>query len=175
MSASVSSPLARPWVRVSTGYIHPVLGSIGGWKGPVLRSFTAGGTRYLDLELSAGTIRGLPKEEVAAFFQKAVVFTRIRLPERATETTSPEGNEVRQLEATKAVQRRWYAEIGKAIVDPTQIAANEAGEPDIDERRRKLLVGLAAAGLAILVLEVAKQSDRSGSGSWGRAGGGFHG
>ena len=175
MIGSDSGATVQSAVRVRAGCQHPTLGAIGGWEGTVLRTFTAGGGTYVDMQLSDRTIAGLGGAERERFYGSKIVFTRVRLARSDTEPIS--AGAAARPEATARAQREWYDRVGSHEQDPTKFVADRAAPGKVDMGRRQALVSLVTVGATLMiVLALAEQNcnnDNSGTGrgSWGRSGG----
>ena len=162
-------------VQVLPGRQHPTLGAIGGWKGTVLRSFTAGGVVYLDVEVSSKTIAGLSREERGRYYAHKLVFTRIRVAQRDTEAPPAPLVQVERADISGQTQREWYKDVGEQEQDPTQFVADRAATQHVDTGRREAIRSLVGVGAFLIFMLAVMQRDcncdNSGTGSWGRSGG----
>jgi hypothetical protein len=162
-------------VQVRPGYQHPTLGAIGGWEGVVLRSFSAGGAVYCDVELSAKTIAGLSASEKGRFYSSKIVFTRFRVAERDTQPLPTAGPIPRREIAMAETQHEWYNEVGAHEQDPTKFVADRVAGGHVDFGRRQAILSLVGVGVFTLFMIALTQRDcnngNSGNGSWGRSGG----
>ena len=119
----------RTIVQIRPGVTHAALGTIGGWKGTVLRSFNAGGVDYLDVEVSPKTIAGLSKEDRDRFYAHKLVFTRVRIAARNAETIPAPVIQVERADITTQSQHEWYREAGIHQQDPTRAEAESVAGP----------------------------------------------
>lgn len=162
-------------VQVRPGYQHPTLGAIGGWEGVVLRTFTAGGAVYCDVELSSKTIDGLSAAEKGRFYGDKIVFTRFRVAERDTLPLPVKGTIPRREIVMAETQHEWYHEVGAREQDPTKFVADRAAVGHVDFGRRQAILSLVGVGVFTLFMVALTQRDcnngNSGNGSWGRSGG----
>lgn len=170
-------------VRVHPGVVDAALGDLGGAVGVARRSFQVEGVEYIDVDLSAETLEQFVIERRQTFYEKKIVFTRVRLRRSSVEAhATPLPNPVdlglfyrRRSEIINAISREWYERIGDAEQDPTAQAVDVAARLS---RRRALLI---AAGVGVTAVGVAAaavgscESAPSRTGSWGRSDGGYNG
>ncbi len=165
----------RTIVQIRPGVVHAALGAIGGWKGTVLRSFSAGGVEYNDVEVSAKTIAGLSKEDRDRYYTNKLVFTRVRVAARDTEPVQIPFLQVERADITTQSQHEWFKEAGVHQQDPTRAEAESVAGPRVDIGRREAIRSLVGIGAFLLImLSVMRQdcnNDNTGRGSWGRSGG----
>ena len=163
-------------VRIRQGVTHPTLGPIGGWEGTVMRSFTAGGTEYLDVEMSPSTLGSLGAKGRSAFYERKIVFTRFRVRANDAEALPAAVQPQKELLESRA-QREWFEEVGAKESDPTKLVADRAagGSGKVDMGRRQMMRQLVTAGVILMIvvalIDENCNTGRSGSGSWGRSGG----
>ncbi|MGA7121663.1 MAG: hypothetical protein WBY94_16270 [Polyangiaceae bacterium] len=170
-------------VRVRPGVVEATLGDVAGVVGVARRAFEVGGVEYVDVDLSAETIEQFPVERRNSFYDRKIVFTRLRLPRTSVEPEEASSSNPidlplfyrRRAEIQRVVSGEWYHRVGNVEQDPTAEAADVAGRVS---RRRAMLI---AAGVGVVVVGVAAyavsscQQDESRNGSWGRSGGGYGG
>ena len=168
--------LAGSGVQIRPGVTHPTLGSVGGWEGTVLRSFTVEGTVYLDIEMSPSTAGALGAKGRSEFYSRRVVFTRFRV--RAGDAEPLPAAVPPQAEPFEArAQHEWFNEVGSRESDPTKFVADRAavGSGKVDLGRRQAIQGIIAVGVFSMVIASMLNGDcnngRTGNGSWGRSGG----
>lgn len=176
MITGIAEDRAGSGVQVLPGVTHPVLGSIGGWEGIVLRGFTAEGTAYLDIETSPSTLGSLGANGRSEFYRKKIVFTRFRV--KATDTQPLAAAVQGQAELLESrAQHEWFNEVGEKETDPTKFVADRAagGGTSVDQGRRqalRMMMGFAAFAMFMaIMLNQDCNNGRSGTGSWGRSGG----
>lgn len=166
---------SRAMIQILPDRQHPTLGAVGGWKGTVLRSFTAGGVAYLDVEISSKTIAGLSREERARYYAHKLVFTRIRVAERDTEPLPVPLVRVERADIVGQTQREWYNDVGEQEQDPTKFVADRTATQHVDVGRREAIRSLVGVGAFLVIMLAVMQRDcsrdSSGTGSWGRSGG----
>ena len=165
----------RTIVQIRPGVVHRALGAIGGWKGTVLRSFSAGGVEYLDVEVSPKTIAGLSNEERDRYYTHKIVFTRVRVAARDTETLPGAFLQVERADVTTQSQHEWFKEAGSHQQDPTRAEAESVAGPRVDIGRREAIRSLVGVGAFLLIMLSVMRQDcnngNTGRGSWGRSGG----
>lgn|GEM_PF-2891209 len=165
----------RAIVQIRPGVVHTALGTIGGWRGTVLRSFTAGGIEYTDIEVSPKTIGGLSKEDRERFYTHKLVFTRVRVAARDTETLPVPFIQVERADIATLSQHEWFQEAGIHQQDPTKAEAESIAGPRVDIGRREAIRSLVGVGAILMITLALMQRDCSngnrGYGSWGRSGG----
>lgn len=183
---AISRKQSEAAIRVNAGFRHPSLGDIGGWDAVVIRSFGREGVTYLDVELEAGTIMGLSRDQRNRFYQGKLVFTRLRASQSDTSPIDSKEDPSQRLKTIEGIQREWYGEVGVHEHDPTQYVADRAYDDDVDLGRRDAVFTMAKAAAIIIFVgavmyrdcEEDKQDDRNhvhSYGSWGRSGGGYYG
>jgi len=163
-------------VVVRPGVTHPTLGAIGGWEGTVLREFSAGGTRYLDIEISPSTLGAMGTKGRSAFYERKIVFTRFRVKADDTEPLPAAVQPQKELLESRA-QHEWFQEVGAKEADPTKLVADRTagGSAGVDLGRRQALRMMMGVAGSMMLLAILLNRDcnngRSGNGSWGRSGG----
>ena len=165
----------RTIVQIRPGVTHATLGTIGGWKGTVLRSFNAGGIDYLDLAVSPATIAALSKEDRERYYAHKLVFTRVRVAARDAETIPTPAIQLERVDVATQSQHEWYREAGIHQQDPTRAEAESVAGPRVDIGRREAIRSLVGVGAFLLImLSVIRQdcnNNGTSHGSWGRGGG----
>ncbi|HXX66760.1 MAG TPA: hypothetical protein VEK07_06250 [Polyangiaceae bacterium] len=166
-------------LRVRPGVIDAALGDLGGAVGVARRSFEVDGIEYVDIDLSAETLDEFAMERRQSFYDKKIVFTRVRMNRRNVEPYDLPLNPIavalyyrRRAERVDAISREWYERVGNAEQDPTADAVDLAARVS---RRRALLVAAGLGAVAVGVVASAINSCESAisrSGSWDRADGG---
>jgi hypothetical protein len=165
----------RTIVQIRPGTAHAALGAIGGWKGTVLRSFSAGGVDYLDVAVSPKTIAGLSKEDRDRYYTHKLVFTRVRVAAQNAETLPTPAIQVERADITTQSQHEWYKEAGVHQQDPTRAEAESVAGPRVDIGRREAIRAMVGVGAMLLIIVAFMDQDcnngNTGRGSWGHGGG----
>ena len=162
-------------VRIRPGCQHPTLGMIGGWEGTVLRSFSAEGAVYCDIEVSAKSIAALNAAEKGRFYSAKIVFTRLRVSRDDVQTLPMPPLQLTRGDKMAQSQHEWFKQVGSREQDPTKFVADRAATKHIDTGRRDAIRSLVGFGAFLMVMLALSREDcncgGSGNGSWGRSGG----
>ena len=156
-------------VQVRPGMQHPTLGSIGGREGTVLRTFTAGGDTYVDIELMAKTIAGISPEERGRYYSNKIVFTHVRLSQKDVVSIPTPVIQRTRADAFATAQHEWYDEVGSHEDDPTKFVADRTAGGATNMDRRQMIRSLVGIGAFMVVLLAFMQRDCS-CGTYGNGG-----